>query len=197
MIADVAAGIADGLTTFVQALLDLVLFLVELAIGLVFGIADLIASLLFHRSERFARPAWIQARREKKGSPWAKLLLVGSVALSFAAFHFGRTEIHFQHDGLLRPTQVQVVLSKGDRSEVTTVEKAELSFLRGRWDRLEIRDERYRPAVHEISGHKMHIWLDRAPTLRNAVADAVIAEGLNRLKGIFVEGGEKQEAEHK
>lgn len=197
MIADVIAGIVDGITALVQAVIDLIVSLVELGFEVIFGIADLIASLLFHRSERYARPAWIQARREKRGSPLAKLLLVGVVALGFAAFHFGRTQIHFQHNGFLRPINVQVILTKGDRTEVTTIEKAKLTLLRGRWDRLEVRDERYLPAIHEISGHKMHVWLDRAPTLRNAVADAVVAEGLNRLKGIFVEGSEKKEAEQK
>ena len=197
MIADVVAGIVDGLTALFELVVDLLLSLVELAIEVVFWIADLIASLLFHRSERFARPAWIQARREKKSSALAKLLLVGGVALGFAAFHLSRTEIHFKHDGLLRPTHVQVILSKGDRTEATTIEKAKLTLLRGRWDRLEVRDERYTPAIHEISGHKVHVWLERAPALRNAVADAVVAKGLNRLKGMFVEGGEKKEAEQK
>lgn len=197
MIAEVVTGVVDGINALFQAAVEIVLGIIELAFEVVFGIADLIASLLFHRTERFARPAWIQARREKSGSPWAKLLLVGIVALGFAAFHFGRTQIHFQHNGLLRPTNVQVILSKGDRTEVTTIDKAKLTLLRGRWDRLEVRDERYLPATHEISGREMHIWLDRAPTLRNAVTDAVVAEGLNRIRGMFVEGDEKKKAEKK
>jgi len=197
MIAGVVAGLVDGITALVQLVVDLILSLVELAFELVFGIADLIASLLFHRSGRYARPAWIQARREKGSSALAKLLLVGIVALGFAAFHYGRTEIHFQHHGILRPNQVQVILSKGDRTETATIEKAKLTLLRGRWDRMEVRDARYMPAVHEISGHRMHVWLDRAPTLRNAVADAVVAEGLNRLRSTLVEGDEKREAEKK
>ena len=198
MIADVVAGIVDGITALAQLVIDLILGFLELAFEVVFGIADLIASLLFHRSERYARPAWIQARRERGSSSLAKLLLVGIVALGFAAFHYGRTEIHFQHHGILRPNQVQVILSKGDRTETATIEKAKLTLLRGRWDRLEIRDERYAPAIHDISGHKLHIWLDRVPSLRNAVADAVVAEGLNRLRRTLVEGDEKKkEAEKK
>ena len=197
MIADVVAGVVDGITVLVQFLVDLILLFVEFVVEAVFLIAELVVSLFIHRREHYERPAWVQARREKRGSPLAKLLLVGIVALGFAAFYYGRTEIHFQHGTFLRPTNVQVILTKGERTEATTIEKAKLTLLRGRWDRLEVRDERYLTAIHEISGRKMHIWLDRAPTLRNAVADAVVAEGLNRFKGMFVEGGEKKKAEKK
>jgi hypothetical protein len=198
MPADAIAGIAEGIAALIELAIEIVLLVVELVVEVVFGIGELIAFLFFKRRERYPRPAWIEDRRERKSSALAKPLVVGIVALGLAGFHFGRTEIHFQHNGMLLPDHVEVVLSKGDRTKTASIEKGKLTLLRGRWDRLEIRDSSYTPATHEISGHQMHIWLERVPSLRHAVADAVIAEGLNRLRRTLVEGDEKKrEAEQK
>lgn len=180
MPADAISGIFEA----VFALIELLGLAIELMVEVVFLLIELVCHL-FGKRRRITRPAWIERRRAAGGSRRASVVLASLLlsAVAFFVFLFwGYTRLNFSSGGFTRPDGVSVVLFRNETSKPAIIERGKLTVLRGRWDRLEVHDPRYRPASFTIAGRRMDLTLEKIPTPGDTATKAVLKKAADMLR---------------
>jgi hypothetical protein len=194
MPADAVAGLFEAIAALLQAIAELAALavegtvtLIELAIEGIFLVIEL-AFLLIGKRRSIGRPAWVVRRRQSTAGRIKSLitavLFIGSIA--YGAFqYFGYTRLSFSQSGIFQPNSVEALLIRGETTQVAVIEKGELKVRRGRWDRLVIRDTRYRPDEFTLSGRRMKLRLENIQTTRDVATKAVIDKAADLLRKKF------------
>lgn len=204
MPADAIAGFFEAVAGLVQAIAELLSSAAEGTVTLfeflVEGVFLVIQFLFFivGRGRTIGRPAWIVRRRQSPADRMKSLviavLFLGTIA--YGAFqYFGHTRLSFSQNGFSRPDGVEVTLVRGEVTKLAVIENGELKVLRGRWDRLVVRDPRFRPADFAISGRSMDLRLEKIQTTRDAATEAVIGKAADLLRKKFGRSAEGNEEE--
>lgn len=187
MPADAVAGLLEAIAALIQAVVEALILMIELAVELAFLLAELVLYLI-GKSRRMARPAWILRRRLSAASRIKSLVIAVLFlsAIGYGSFqYFGYTRLSFSHNAFTRPDRVEVMLIRGETTQVATIEKGTLKVRRGRWDRLVVRDPRYRPSDFAITGRRMDLRLDKIQTTRDVATEAAINKAADFLQKKF------------
>lgn len=187
MPADAVAGLLEAIAALLQAVVEALILMIELAVELAFLLAELVLYLI-GKSRRMARPAWILRRRLSAASRIKSLVIAVLFlsAIGYGSFqYFGYTHLSFSHNAFTRPDRVEVMLIRGETTQVATIEKGTLKVRRGRWDRLVVRDPRYRPSDFAITGRRMDLHLDKIQTTRDVATKAAINKAADFLQKKF------------
>jgi hypothetical protein len=194
MPADAISGLAEAIAALVQALVEGLLLAIELAVELAFLAVEALLFLI-GKARRFHRPGWVLRRRSAGNR--IKSFIIAALFLITVAYgtfqYFGYTCLSFSHSSFSRPDGVEVMLIRDETSQFAVIEKGELKVLRGRWDRLVVRDPRYRSSDFAISGRRMDLHLDKIQTTREAATEAVIDKAAELLRKKFGSGEESNE----
>lgn len=197
MPADAISGLAEAIAALIQALVEALILMIELAVELAFLLAELVLYLI-GKSRRMARPAWI-VRRRLSAARRIKSLVIAVLFLSAIGYgtfqHFGYTRLSFSHNGFTRPDRVEVMLIRGETTQVALIEDGALKVRRGRWDRLVVRDPRYRPSDFAITGRRMDLRLEKIQNTRDVATEAVIDKAADLLRKKFGKPGESKPEE--
>jgi len=187
MPADAVAGLLEAIAALIQAVVEALILMIELAVELAFLLAELVLYLI-GKSRRMARPAWILRRRLSAASRIKSLVIAVLFlsAIGYGSFqYFGYTRLSFSHNSFTRPDRVEVMLIRGETTQVATIEKGTLKFRRGRWDRLVVRDPRYRPSDFAITGRRMDLRLEKIQTTRDVATEAAVNKAADFLQKKF------------
>ena len=202
MPADAISGLIEAVVALVEGIVQLISAAVEgtfTLFELVLEAACLLIELLLFiigKGRRIGRPAWVVRRRQ---SPAGRIKSLVIAVLFFSAIaygtfqYFGYTRLSFSHGGIARPDSVDVMLIRGEASQVAVIEDGKLKILRGRWDRLVVHDPRYQPSDFAITGCRMDLHLDKIQTTREAATEAVIDKAAELLRKKFGSGEESNE----
>lgn len=204
MPADAISGLIEAVVALVEGIVQLISAAVEgtfTLFELVLEAACLLIELLLFligKGRRIGRPAWVVRRRQ---SPAGRIKSLVIAVLFFSAIaygtflYFGYTRLSFSHGGISRPDSVEALLIRGETSHVAVIEDGKLKVRRGRWDRLVIRDTRYRPTDFAISGRRMDLRLEKIQTTRDAATEAVMDKAAELLRKKFGKPDESKPAE--
>lgn len=194
MPADAISGLAELIAALIQALVEGLILAIELAVELTFLAVEAVLFLV-GKARRLQRPGWVIRRRT--AGDRIKSFIVAVLFLSAVAYgtfqYFGYTRLSFSHSGFSRPDGVEVVLIRDEKTQVAVIEKGKLKLPRGSWDRLVVRDPRYRSSDFAISGRRMDLRLEKIQTTREAATEAVIDKAAELLRKKFGSGEESNE----
>jgi hypothetical protein len=193
MPADAVAGLLEAIAALLQAIVEALILMIELAVELAFLLVELVLYLI-GKSRRIGRPAWVVRRRQSTAGRIKSLItaVLFFSAIGYGAFqYFGYTRLTFSHNGTTRPDGIDVLLIHDETTRIAVIEKGSLKVRRGRWDRLVIRDPRYRPSDFAITGRRMDLRLEKIQTTRDVATEAVIDRAADLLRKKF---GKPQES---
>lgn len=196
MPADAISGLAELIAALIQALIEGLILAIELVVELTFLAVEAILFLV-GKARRLQRPGWVIRRRT--AGDRIKSFIVAVLFLSAVTYvtfqYFGYTRLSFSSNGFIRPDGVEVMLIRDEKTQVALIQEGKLKLPRGRWDRLVVRDPRYRASDFAISGRRMDLRLEKIQTPRDAATDAVIDKAAELLRKKFDRGEEADEKE--
>jgi hypothetical protein len=197
MPADAISGLAEAIAALIQALVEILILAIQLAVELAFLAVEALLFLI-GKARRLHRPGWVVRRRQSTAGRIKSIIVavLFSSAVAYGAFqYFGYTRLSFSQSGFSRPDGVEVVLIRDESSRIAVIEDGELKVRHGRWDRLVVRDPRYRPSDFAITGRRMDLRLEKIQTTREAATEAVVDKAAELLRKKFGKPDESKPAE--